>query len=201
MEIAVFRALKTQSTLAFFGSYPNLDQHDNATLYAKEEPPSTLSGRAIPNAKKFDFLISYPTAGFAGIEIKNVREWFYPDREEVRDLLFKCCHLDVIPILVARRIHYSTFSVLNPCGVLIHQTYNQLYPTTNAALAEKVKVKTLLGYHDVRVGNEPDTRLIRFIHNNLPNSFHKPEFSSICSKTYFGPTLPAATLTSRLPLV
>jgi hypothetical protein len=83
-------------------------------------------------------------------------------------MLFKCCALDLVPVLIARRIHYSTFSVLNPCGVLFHQTFNQLYPTSAAALATKVKDKRLLGYHDVRLGNQPDARLTRFIHDHLP---------------------------------
>ena len=36
-----------------------------------------------------------------------------------------------------------------------------------------MKLKTLLGYHDVRVGNEPDARLLRFIHTNLPTLLPK----------------------------
>jgi len=168
LEIATFRALQTQNTLNFFGNYPDLNAHDDSTLYTKEEPPSSLSGRQIPSGKKLDFLIHDADARYAGIEVKNTREWLYPDRDEIREMLFKCCALDVVPVLVARRIHYSTFSVLNPCGVIFHQTFNQLYPNSAKELAEKVKDKRLLGYHDVRLGNQPDTRLTRFIHENLP---------------------------------
>ena len=57
---------------------------------------------------------------------------------------------------------------MNPCGVIIHETFNQLYPNSATDLAEKVKDKNLLAYHDVRVGNDPDARLTRFIHTNLP---------------------------------
>ena len=168
LEIATFRALQAQDTLSFFGNYPDLSAHDDSTLYSKEEPPSSLSARHIPSGKKLDFLIQHPVAGYAGIEVKNIREWFYPDRVEIREMLFKCCAIDVVPVLIARRIHYSTFSVLNPCGVIIHQTYNQLYPDSAKDLAEKVRDKHLLGYHDVRLGNQPDTRLVHFIHKNLP---------------------------------
>jgi hypothetical protein len=35
-------------------------------------------------------------------------------------------------------------------------------------LAIKASDKDLLGYHDIRVGNDPDSRLVAFIHNNLP---------------------------------
>ena len=37
----------------------------------------------------------------AGIEVKNIREWLYPNREEVRELLLKCCTLNVVPVLIA----------------------------------------------------------------------------------------------------
>lgn len=166
LEIATFRALQTQTNLEYFGHFPDLDNHDDSTLYRKVEPPSFMSGRQISG--ELDFLVHHPQAGYAGLELKNVREWFYPDRAEVRDLLLKCCTLNVVPVLIARRIHYSTFSILNPCGVIIHETYNQIYPNSAKDLAEKVKDKTLLGYHDVRVGNTPDARLTRFIHKNLP---------------------------------
>jgi hypothetical protein len=168
LEIAVFRALESQNTLDYFGNYPNLDAHDDSTLYSKEEPPSFLSGRRLTGNQKLDFLVNHRGAGYAGIEVKNVREWFYPNRSEIRELLIKCCALDVVPVLIARRIHFSTFSVLNPCGVIVHETFNQLYPYTGQELADQVKQKTLLGYHDVHVGNAPDDRLINFTHNNLP---------------------------------
>jgi hypothetical protein len=36
------------------------------------------------------------------------------------------------------------------------------------------KEKTLLGYHDIRVGNEPDARLHRFVSVNLPDLVADP---------------------------
>jgi len=76
----------------------------------------------MPSQKRFDFVLCGTSAGFAGIEVKNLREWIYPNREEVRELLLKCCGVDALPILIARSIHYSAFKVLHPCGVIIHQT-------------------------------------------------------------------------------
>lgn len=168
LEIAVFRALLAQSILDHFGHFSDLDTHDDSTLYKKEEPPTSISGRQIASGKKLDFLIHYGEAGYAGLEIKNTREWLYPDRTEIRELLAKCCSLNVVPVLIARRIHFSTFSILNRCGVIIHQTFNQLYPNSARDLAERVRDKKLLGYHDVRVGNLPDARLTKFIEVNLP---------------------------------
>lgn len=135
---------------------------------AKEEPPSTVSGLRIPGKKKLDFLWIHDTAGVIGIEVKNVREWFYPDRDGVREMLLKCAAINAVPVLIARRIPYATFSVLNRCGVIVHQLYGQIYPAADAELAIRARDKSLLGYHDIRVGNEPDARLNTFISINLP---------------------------------
>jgi hypothetical protein len=73
-----------------------------------------------------------------------------------------------VPVLIARRIPFVTFRLLSPCGLIIHQTYNQLYPSSESALVAKLREKTLLGYHDIRLGNEPDARLKKFLSTNLP---------------------------------
>lgn len=166
LEIAAYRALVATAELATLGGYPDLNSHDDGTSYTKEEPPSLLSGRY--SNGKLDYLVSTSSGHYAGLELKNVREWLYPDREEVRELLRKATELDVVPVLIARRIPYVTFRLLNTCGVILHQTYNQLFPTADAALAAQAAHKDLLGYHDIRVGNAPDRRLNEFIQTNLP---------------------------------
>ena len=167
LEIAIFKALVRQGHM-FLGGFPDLASHNDAILFSKEEPPSTISGKTLPDGKKLDFALITPEGGLAGIEAKNLREWIYPHSEQFRALFFKCCILDAVPVMIARRLPYASFSVLNPCGVILHQTYNQLFPVTDANLAEQAKDKTLLGYHDIRTGNEPDARLVAFLHVNLP---------------------------------
>jgi len=175
LEIAVLRALRSQTQLQYIGDFPDLEEHDDCSQYSKEEPPASLSGRRVPGRRRLDFLVHHEDAGYAGVEVKNVRQWFYPDREEIREMLLKCCALDIVPVLIARRIHYSTFSVLNPCGVIIHQTYNQLYPNCCAEdLVPRLRDRDLLGFHDIRAIDDEDAngthaRLSTFIHRNLPN--------------------------------
>lgn len=168
LEIAVYRALNDPHTrpLDFFGGFEGLEAHDDSTLYKKLEPPSLRSGRSIA-PKHLDFLVHFEGV-YAGVEVKNTRPWLYPDRDEIHALLWKCCRLDVVPVLIARRIHYSTFSVFNSSGLILHETYNQLYPASAEVLASQARDKNLLGYHDIRSGNLPDARLIRFIQKNLP---------------------------------
>ena len=83
LEIAIYRALLRQDKLEHFGSFLDLDEHDDSTLYSKEEPPASLSGRRILGKQRLDFLVHHETAGWAGIESKNIREWLYPSRKEI----------------------------------------------------------------------------------------------------------------------
>lgn len=169
LEIAIYRALCEQSTLTHFGGFRDLESHDDSTLYSKEEPPSLLNGRQLSNRRKLDFLVQHPTAGLAGIEAKNIREWIYPGHKHTRALIEKALELDCVPVFIVRRYQYALFSVLYQCGVLLHQNFNQLLPEADHALAEQAKHKRLLGYHDIRTGNKPDKRLVKFITVTLPH--------------------------------
>jgi hypothetical protein len=168
LEIAVYRALSETCEFPFFGGFSDLDAHDDSVLYHKEEPPSLVKGAMIPNGKRLDFLI-VSDAGCVGIETKNVREWLYPHSFEIRDLLLKCCAINAVPVLVARRIPYVTARLLSAAGVIVHEVFNQLFPASDAHLAERARDKSLLGYHDLRIGNDPDTRLLKFFGTTLPN--------------------------------
>ena len=166
LEIIVYKALE-KSGKGFFGGFTDLEEHDDSTPYQHIAPPSSIGGKKIKGKGKLDF-VAFPNGLTAGIELKNVRQWVYPDTVEVKDLLRKCCDLDCIPVLIARRIPFITFRLLNLSGAILHQTYNQFYPTADTVLAATAKEKTLLGYHDIRVGNEPDARMTKFIQESLP---------------------------------
>ena len=167
LEIATYRALCEQEA-EFYGRYKDLDEHEDSQLYKKEEPPQHIGKKALPGAQNLDFLFRHPEAGPLGIECKNVREWLYPDRDEISELLVKCLALDCVPVLIARRIPFVTFRLLSTCGVIMHQTYNQLFPASEPELAARARDKNLLAYHDIRTGNIPDDRLLKFITVNMP---------------------------------
>src|SRR5438105_585021 len=117
LEIAVFRALREAWPSEFLGAFADLDDHDDSTLYSKEEPPSIITGVAMPSKKRLDFLL-LSEAGRVGVETKNIREWLYPGAGEIKELLLKCCTINAVPVLVARRLPYITFSLLGACGVI-----------------------------------------------------------------------------------
>lgn len=165
LEIAIYRALCAQAQLTFFGAFRGLDGPDD-TLYSKDEPPTTISGKTMEG--ELDFIALTATATVLGMEAKNIREWIYPQREEITELLKKCTAVNAVPVLIARRIHFATFRVLNRCGVILHQTYNQLLPISAEAIATRARDKNMLGFHDIRLSNQPDARLTKFLHENLP---------------------------------
>ena len=169
LEIAIFRALRelhaNNRRVQFLGGFRDLNKHGDDTLYSKVEP-NFINGHNVEGGL-VDFVVTTPDGVQAAIEAKNIRQWVYPDRPEIEELLRKSLELDAVPVLIARRIPFVTFYILSQCGVLFHQTYNQLYPAADAELAALAKDKRLLGYHDIRVGNDPDVRLKRFITERL----------------------------------
>jgi len=165
LEIATYRALVNTGIPEFFGRFPNLNAPSPAGLYSKQEPPQYIGTKALEG--DLDFLVRHPEAGYLGLECKNIREWLYPHRDEITETITKCLALDCVPVIVARRIPFVTFKLMNACGIIVHQTYNQLMAPADYAIAERVKHKDSLGYHDIRVGDQPDGRLTKFIGTDM----------------------------------
>jgi hypothetical protein len=168
LEIATYRALCLIPNGDFSGRFRDLDAHDDSTMYKKEEPPQHIGIKSLQGSERLDFILRTTDAGPLGFECKNVRHWMYPHVPEIKETLRKCLALDAVPVFIARRIPFVTFAVLSKCGFVVHQTYNQLFPAAFAAIADQVRDKMNLGYHDIRTGNEPDGRLVKFITVNLP---------------------------------
>lgn len=165
LEIAIFRALLTQKHFDVYGGFRDLDAHDDSKPFSKEEPPTIINGTSM--TAPVDFVLR-DAHGHYLVEAKNIRPWIYPRAPEIKELLARAIAVDAVPILIARRIHVSTLMALTRCGLLIHQNYNQLFPTADTLLADRAKHKDLLGYHDIRIGNVPDARLLKFVGTNLP---------------------------------
>lgn len=167
LEISTYRALM-EADADFQGRFKDLDEHGDDLPYSKEEPPSHIGKRSMPGDLKLDFHYRHNTSGWAGIECKNIREWLYPNRIELRQLMVKSFALDCVPVLIGRRIHPSTVFVFGKCGIIIHQNFSQLVPSSEAALAEDLKHKEKMGFFDIRTSNEADARMLKFIQTNLP---------------------------------
>ena len=99
---------------------------------------SSLEGRPITVGGPLDASGAWPTdpdslrapwIPFA-VEVKNLRSILYPFEHDVWDLLAKLGEFpDVIPVLVARRIHFTTFRMFKDIGALGHDTRLQHFST------------------------------------------------------------------------
>jgi len=166
LEMATYKSLvRYETRQQFLGHFSDLETHGDEEPYTKVDPPQVVGRRTLKKGR-LDFVV-FGDGGPAGIEVKNYRQWLYPERLEVRELLRKCCEIDTVPVLIARRFPYLTFQLLHYAGALVHQTYNQLYFEADRPVGELAQDKDLLGYHDIRFGTEPDARLLRFIGHNV----------------------------------
>jgi hypothetical protein len=166
LEIAVYKAMLAAPDVKTFGGFTDLSVAAKTGLYQKDEV-HTLDGKSL-GKEALDFIVQAGGQD-CGVEVKNVREWLYPNRSEIRDAVRKALTLDTVPVIVARRIPYVTYRLLTLCGVILHQNYNQLMATEDEAVATLARRKDLLGYHDLKTGDVPDARLLKFFAVNLPS--------------------------------
>ena len=105
-----------------------------------------------------------PTGGFVpvAVEVKNLRSVIYPQSHETWDLLAKLGDFpDVVPVLVARRMHLTTFRLFKDLGALGCATYQQLFhsPGTTRATIDPTtfnRARSTFGFHDAVLVEEPD---------------------------------------------
>ena len=109
---------------------------------------------------------SDPTSGFIpfAVEVKNIRNWIYPWSNELWELLTKLGGFpDVVPILIARRIHFMTFVLFKAAGVLGYQTRKQWFtnpgnspePRHRLTPDELDRIATELSFRDMTYLDDP----------------------------------------------
>jgi hypothetical protein len=119
--------------------------------------------------KEADFFQFGHDPGAACIECKNLREWLYPDHPLIKELIIKAADLDMIPVLIARRLHYTTrTNLLAPAGIIAHESLFQYYPLDQADIASQVKHARSLGFTDVIATEDPHPRTVKFFAEILP---------------------------------
>lgn len=170
LEVVVFKCLHQvfsgNRRFAYQGQF-HLDQPKANGRYRKTQPPKNIGSNS--TQKEADFFQFGHDAGPLCIECKNYREWTYPGHGIIKELIIKAADLDAVPVLIARRLHYTTrTNLLQPAGIIAHESLFQYYPADQALLAEQAKRKDLLGFTDVTASEEPHTRTITFFTENLP---------------------------------
>jgi hypothetical protein len=140
---------------------------------------STLLGRPLATGGPLDAAGEWPVdRNFVGagtipfaVEIKNLRTILYPTDHDVWDLLAKVGSFpEVLPVLVARRIHFTTFRMFKDLGVLGHESRTQYFaeaidPARFAATTGALELADAVQVDATR----PSARLVRFFGDKAPD--------------------------------
>jgi hypothetical protein len=171
LEIIVFKCLDAvyaeEKQFPFLGAYHLAEGKTEQGRFRKTQPPRHIGGKS--TQKEADFIQFGHPAGPLCIECKNYREWIYPHHDIIKELIVKAADLDAIPVLIARRIHYTAIrNLLEPAGIIAHETYYQYFPSDQHELAAKARDKRMLGFTDVVASETPHARTEKFFRKLLP---------------------------------
>ncbi len=105
-----------------------------------------------------------------GIEVKNIREWIYPESVEIWKTLKSCIDLECIPIIISRAIHYTAFTFFQDIGALGYKTNHQYFSSTLWGHPLYTPLKNELYFHDMILWKEdkPDPMVTSFFSDVLP---------------------------------
>jgi len=116
------------------------------------------------------------------VEIKNTRSWVYPWSSELWQLLTSLSgYTDVIPVLVARRIHRCTFKLFKTVGALGWAAQRQWFSNPGDASRYRLthqelrRVSTALAFEDMTYVTLPPAPHNKQLVNWLSNVFYKRE--------------------------
>ena len=171
LEVVVFKTLDrlytAQPRYAYHGSFRLSEPKNPAGRYVKVRPPKIIGSRS--TLKDPDFLQFGHDSGPLYIECKNRREWLYPHHGLIKNMIIGAIDLGCTPVLIQRRLHYTTISnFFRPAGIIAHESYFQYYPADKADIATVVKNRRAFGYTDVTPVEEPHPRTVKFIDDTLP---------------------------------
>jgi len=103
-----------------------------------------------------------------GVEDKNYREWIYADNPQIRQLLGKCQAQDLLPVLVTRKVHFTTRLLFSFLGAVAFQTHYQCFPLKYAERLAEARHKDGLGFADIRFTEDPPQHVVRLFSEYLP---------------------------------
>ncbi len=110
------------------------------------------------------------------IEVKSVRDWIYPTSRELFQLLHKAARIQeaappsalVLPVLVCRKAHYTTFRMAQQLGFFVVDLLVQYVSDAAGPEDHVAEVRNELGLADIRTEIEVDERLVRRVRKTLP---------------------------------
>jgi hypothetical protein len=178
-EQVVHESLKESATYRLVN--PSGGQVSKFLGYALDGP---LDNAVILTPINDDELPETPVA--VPIEVKNVRDWIYPSSQELYQLLDKAAklkqshpELQIVPVLVCRRAHYTAYKMAQDLGFFIVQTRRQYIGSVDPE--RLLEVRTELGFLDLTEHHGPDPLVVHMFADVFPR--YATEFSQRWART------------------
>jgi hypothetical protein len=107
------------------------------------------------------------------IEVKNIREWIYPHAKQLYTLLDKAAQIQIahpargfVPLLVCRRVHYTTFRMARDLGFFVAENRAQfVLPRAEVVPEQFEQVRQVLGLRDLQRSDGVHPPLLRRLNN------------------------------------
>lgn len=114
-----------------------------------------------------------------GIEVKNIREWIYPDSVEIWKALKACLDLNCIPIIINRSFHFTSFPFFRDIGVLGHETNKQYFAYDLRKNSDFQAIKDELYFRDIvpwkvtKKGIKLNPGVVKFFTTTVPRMIER----------------------------
>lgn len=170
------------------GEFKYLSIMNDGEVQCKKEPPQIINRVKIKG--RMDFILKTGNDTLV-IECKNVRNWIYPNNHAFKKALWVALDTDAILVYIARR-HHPVMNIFRLAGIITHDTHHQIYPYNERDMAEQIRNKDVIGYHDICISEENGEkryedfkkRLDKFINTNLLKVASKSRKAFDLSKDY-----------------
>lgn len=142
---------------------------------------SSLLGVPLPGAADSGGFLVPLVDGIPGptvtvlIEVKNIRSWIYPGAAELYQLLHKATVLQharpdspIVPVLVCRRAHHTTFKMARQLGFFVIPMSRQFAGEVEEE--DVTEIRTELHFRDLVRGSEASQRVVDRLRKVLPEN-------------------------------
>lgn len=109
------------------------------------------------------------------IEVKNVRPWLYPRAEQIYQVLHKAAMMQerepdfpIVPVLIARRLHYLTWTMAKDLGLYLINTRRQYMLSSGIEDRHLEEVRNELGLRFLTPTTNADDDLTHRLAHSLP---------------------------------
>lgn len=157
-----------------FGRGPREDGNGKLTKPAGSEL-MFYGGKEVYGNAGFDlFIVHRETDIPVGIEAKNIRNWLYPDTQEVWRMLARACSLECLPLMAARKFSYLTrarlFSQIGALGFETQFQYFHPDVLKDSRSFKDIIAKDGLGFADIKIIDTVPAHFYNFFQKTLPEN-------------------------------